>query len=99
MQESLDAGDLQGARRHAEHVLNVLALDQFGDMDGSGLAENPGDDVGVRRYVEQATASSAVLTSESAALALPSARLLTGLAGASEPVSYTHLTLPTICSV
>lgn len=54
MQGSLDAGDFDGARQHAEHVLNILAVDLHGDMDGNGRAENPGDDVGVRRYVEQA---------------------------------------------
>ena len=65
MQESLDAGDLDGALRHAEHTLNVLnGIDgaNFGDLDGNGQAENPGDDVGVRVYLAQAQANHDVLT-------------------------------------
>ncbi len=72
LQESLAADDLAGAKQHAEHVLNILAVARFGDMDDNGRVENPGDEVGVYRYVEQANEkldalSQPVLTSELAA--------------------------------
>ena len=86
MQQSLDAGDLTGALRHAEHVLNILAVDLFGDMDGSGLAENPGDDVGVRRYVEQASTASGGLVANAERFVAPNERLVAALASATEQV-------------
>jgi hypothetical protein len=67
LQESLAAGDMPGARLHAEHVVNLLdGADgrSFGDLTGDGQAENPGDGVGVRGYLGQAAelAQSATLT-------------------------------------
>jgi hypothetical protein len=58
LQEALDAGDLQVAKRHAEHVINVLDGEDgphFGDSDRDGRAENPGDGFGVRGYLEESS--------------------------------------------
>lgn len=59
MRDELAAGNLPGARLHAEHVVNILdGADgaDFGDLNGDGRPENPGDDVGVRTYLESALA-------------------------------------------
>jgi serine/threonine protein kinase len=59
MQQSLAEDDLREAKRHAEHVVNILDGEDgefFGDVDGDGRVENPGDGVGVRRYISEATA-------------------------------------------
>ncbi len=47
------AGDLAGARVHAEQVRNILFGSddpRYGDFDGNGAAENPGDGFGLLRY-------------------------------------------------
>jgi serine/threonine protein kinase/anti-sigma-K factor RskA len=57
--DALKNGDVKMGRAHAEHVINILegkGGQHFGDADGSGTIENPGDDVGVLRYVSQARA-------------------------------------------
>ncbi|MGB0387729.1 MAG: protein kinase domain-containing protein [Ardenticatenaceae bacterium] len=57
LEEELEKDDLSVARKHAEHIINVLDGEEgthFGDMDQSGLAENPGDGFGVRPYLEGA---------------------------------------------
>jgi len=44
------AGDLAGIKRHAEHVYNLVAgsLDpKFGDLNGDGHSQNPGDGFGL----------------------------------------------------
>jgi plastocyanin len=44
------AGDLAGIRRHAEHIYNLIAgsLDpRFGDLNGDGRSQNPGDGFGL----------------------------------------------------
>jgi serine/threonine protein kinase len=54
---SLAAGDLATAKLHAEHVVNILAGEEnsaFGDLNGDGLAQNPGDGFGVAAYLEKA---------------------------------------------
>ncbi|MEW5870667.1 MAG: serine/threonine-protein kinase [Chloroflexota bacterium] len=56
--EALADGDLKQARQHTEHVINILEGKEgadFGDLDGNGRTENPGDDVGVQRYITQAS--------------------------------------------
>lgn len=56
-QEALAANDLNQARRHAEHVVNILEGKNgphYGDLDGDGLAQNPGDGFGVLPYLEGA---------------------------------------------
>ncbi len=48
--ESQAAGDLPGTRRHAEHVYNLIAGSRdarFGDLDGDGRSQNPGDGFGL----------------------------------------------------
>lgn len=55
--DGLDAGDLDLAKIHAEHVVNILdgtEGDFFGDLNFDGQAQNPGDGVGVRGYWERA---------------------------------------------
>jgi plastocyanin len=57
-------GDLDGVRRHAEHVSNLLAgsLDpRFGDLNGDGRAQNPGDGFGLLPNGAQAGYLAAVL--------------------------------------
>jgi|GEM_PF-3590305 len=51
--DALD-NDLSEARRHAEHIINVIEGkngQHFGDLDRDGMAQNPGDGVGVRVYL------------------------------------------------
>jgi hypothetical protein len=55
--QSHAAGDLPGTRRHGEHVYNLLAgsRDQrFGDLDGDGRSQNPGDGFGLLPNGDQA---------------------------------------------
>lgn len=51
------AGDLAGVKRHAEHVYNLIAgsLDaKFGDLNGDGRSQNPGDGFGLLQNGSQA---------------------------------------------
>src|SRR5205085_5275258 len=51
------AGDLAGLKRHAEHVYNLIAgsLDpKFGDLNGDGRSQNPGDGFGLLENGTQA---------------------------------------------
>jgi plastocyanin len=57
MLEELAADNIREAQRHAEHVVNILdgeGGDSYGDLDGDGVAQNPGDGFGVRAYLEGA---------------------------------------------
>lgn len=57
MSDSLAAGNLAVAQNHAEHVINILAGQDnsaFGDLNGDGQAQNPGDGFGVILYLERA---------------------------------------------
>ncbi|HEX9797221.1 MAG TPA: protein kinase [Anaerolineales bacterium] len=51
---SIDGGSLPSAKLHAEHVINISdgrdGLD-YGDWNGDGRTENPGDDVGLVPYL------------------------------------------------
>jgi serine/threonine-protein kinase len=51
---SINSGSLEGGKAHAEHVINITVGregQEYGDWNGNGLAENPGDDVGLRTYL------------------------------------------------
>lgn len=57
LQEELAIEDLGEAQRHAEHVVNILDGEngeRFGDLDGDGVPQNPGDGFGLRNYLEGA---------------------------------------------
>lgn len=52
---SIDDGNLAGGKQHAEHVINILegkSGSDYGDWNGDGRIENPGDDVGLIPYLE-----------------------------------------------
>ncbi len=52
-QDAVNAGDLAGAQNHAEHIINILlgsADAGFGDHNGDGQTQNPGDGFGVWPY-------------------------------------------------
>lgn len=69
LQDELDQEDLVEARRHAEHVLNILVGKEgqfFGDTDGDGFPQNPGDGFGVVPYLDQIESELAALLDESA---------------------------------
>ncbi|MGH2627736.1 MAG: anti-sigma factor domain-containing protein, partial [Anaerolineales bacterium] len=51
---SINEGQLGSGRTHAEHVINILEGEgggQFGDWNGNGRSENPGDPVGLIPYL------------------------------------------------
>ncbi|MBE2223174.1 MAG: hypothetical protein IAF02_16650, partial [Anaerolineae bacterium] len=51
------------------HMVNILVGEgapEYGDLDNSGLAENPGDGVGVRGYLQQMAAQLATVEPDSA---------------------------------
>jgi len=52
---SIDGGSLAAAELHAEHVINISDGrngPDYGDWNGDGRTENPGDDVGLVTYLE-----------------------------------------------
>jgi tRNA A-37 threonylcarbamoyl transferase component Bud32 len=65
-------GNLQGALNHMEHVINILVGtgdERFGDKNGDGQAQNPGDGFGVLGYLDslQAKAAAAAQTDPTSA--------------------------------
>jgi len=55
--QSQAAADTGGMRRHAEHLYNLIAGSRdarFGDLDGDGRSQNPGDGFGLVRNGDQA---------------------------------------------
>lgn len=57
---SINSGSLPGAKLHAEHVINILegrGGTEYGDWNGDGRTENPGDDFGLIPYLTLARAS------------------------------------------
>ena len=51
--DAANADNLAGAKRHTEHVLNILygeADSRYGDQDNDGVATNPGDGYGLLVY-------------------------------------------------
>ncbi len=62
----IQGGSLAAGKQHAEHTVNIAlgaSSPDYGDLDGNGRAENPGDDVGLGPYLFllQDAARSAVL--------------------------------------
>jgi plastocyanin/tRNA A-37 threonylcarbamoyl transferase component Bud32 len=56
LKQTLDAGDLAGEKRHAEHLINLIEGRQgehFGDSDGNGTIQNPGDGFGILKNGQQ----------------------------------------------
>lgn len=54
--DALEQNNLAEAQNHAEHVVNILdgkTGSFFGDLNLDGQVQNPGDDVGVRAYLEE----------------------------------------------
>lgn len=53
--QSIEGGNLPGAKQHSEHVINIVEGSQgedYGDWNDDGRAENPGDDFGLMHYLE-----------------------------------------------
>lgn len=74
--EAARAGDAEGLRRHAEHLFNLTAgsLDpRFGDLNGDGRSQNPGDGFGLLANGAQAGYIDAVAEAARAAGAAPDA--------------------------
>jgi hypothetical protein len=73
LQSELARNNLRSARRHAEHVINILEGEAgifFGDNDRDGQIQNPGDGIGVRGHIIQAaTETGAILTALEEAVA------------------------------
>jgi plastocyanin len=64
------AGDVAGLKRHAEHVYNLVAgsLDpKFGDLNGDGRSQNPGDGFGLLENGNQAGYVKATIDTAAAA--------------------------------
>jgi plastocyanin len=65
-------GDLAGAKRHAEHVYNLIAGSRdprFGDLNGDGRSQNPGDGFGLLQNGDQSGYIKATDAAAAAALA------------------------------
>ena len=86
--DELASDSLDAAKNHAEHVINILDGEDglfYGDNNRDGQAQNPGDGVGVRGYLEQALAivgASEMETGEELAAALEQGLALVGTASA-----------------
>ena len=53
LDDAAKANDYPGMRQHAEHVVNITVGQnnpQYGDLDGNGQTENPGDGFGMAEY-------------------------------------------------
>lgn len=61
LSESVRRGNLQTVRRHAEHLVNLIegeAGEHYGDLDGDGSLEDPGDGIGLFNYLQSAASVS-----------------------------------------
>jgi plastocyanin len=55
LSESVGRGNLKTVRRHAEHLVNLIegeSGEHYGDLDGDGSLEDPGDGVGLVNYLQ-----------------------------------------------
>ena len=69
-QSSAASGNLAGAKQHAEHVINIIegsSGTNFGDRDGNGQTQNPGDGFGVLTYASNAAKHAAFAMSATGA--------------------------------
>jgi plastocyanin/uncharacterized membrane protein YozB (DUF420 family) len=56
---AVDRSNLVTAKRHAEHIINLIAGKNgagYGDADHNGVVEDPGDGTGFQTYLDRATA-------------------------------------------
>jgi plastocyanin/uncharacterized membrane protein YozB (DUF420 family) len=69
-------GDLANLKRHAEHVYNLIAGSRdakFGDLNGDGRSQNPGDGFGLLLNGDQAGYIKSTFDAATAALGAPDA--------------------------
>ena len=62
-----DSSDLAGIAQHAEHVVNIIEGadgENFGDIDGDGDTQNPGDGFGVLPYAADTIAHAELTVSD-----------------------------------
>jgi plastocyanin len=65
MQAALQRNDLTDARRHAEHLINLVEGkhgSDYGDTDGNGNVEDPGDGTGALVYLDHTLADGKLST-------------------------------------
>ena len=56
LRDAVDRGNLRTSRRHAEHLVNLIEGEgggNYGDVDGDGSLEDPGDGTGLLTYLEE----------------------------------------------
>lgn len=61
LSDSAGRGNLQTIKRHAEHLVNLIegeSGENYGDLDGDGFLEDPGDGVGLVNYLQSAVSVS-----------------------------------------
>ena len=73
IEDAADRGNLGTAKRHAEHLVNLIEGKKgahYGDLDKNGIVEDPGDGTGALVYVRRIaeSSSSAQIATEAAAL-------------------------------
>ena len=54
LSEAVGRDNLETVRRHAEHLVNLIegeSGEHYGDLDGDGILEDPGDGVGLLNYL------------------------------------------------
>lgn len=56
LREAVDRGNLRTSKRHGEHLVNLIEGEgggNYGDLDGDGSLEDPGDGTGLLTYLEE----------------------------------------------
>lgn len=72
LHDGIASNDLTAVQQHAEHIVNTLvgeSDDRFGDLNGDGQAQNPGDGVGVQVYLATIDEALAALNADQRAVA------------------------------
>jgi len=70
LSDSAGRGNLETVRRHAEHLVNLIEGESgsnYGDLDGDGFLEDPGDGIGLLTYLQSAASVSLDDTTETLA--------------------------------